>query len=498
MKRSIWIVLALFIISVGILCVTAVGIDMKKDDVTIEEKTLYGDKTALDGLHLDLNTSANDLMFWSTQYEPGTGEIDTQFRFGSQYAKGRSFGRISQGIWFNLHPYTVTAMGTGTDNVSAIKGFAQLYEAEGWADDVEQIVTGIAERTKSGEEHAEYIYLKDYCEVYPLRVDVSLGVGVGNMESNGDPYLSFAQELREYFQIPVHEDYRIEFSVRKDEKGRIQEISLSDDMFQEASYVAVDNFTLATEHGCFFAFQGRQSNQIPLDTSMIQGEFGVSYIPYVDNADGQKWAYFDNMKVVCGLDEDTYLEQMVLSKDGSKVYLLMQDEDMLKFIMIDAKTGDIVQTMPLIDRGMGDVVDLAYEYDKFIAINIAGDNPRILVIDKTDSERYEHALTAAVTDAADMGARINWSYVGYDETGWTDEGANTTMAWDGERLAVAAFDDRGYYFTCSFHLAVYDKSGLLYCGSHKNSLDILRNGSYGWSEDWCHPNETDKWSLSWK
>lgn len=498
MKRSIWVVMVLFILSAGILCVTTVGVDMRKDDVTIEETTLHGDKAALEGLHLELNANAEDLLFWNIQYKPETGEIDTEFRFGPQYAKNASYRGIQHGIWFGLYPYTVTSMSSNVDNSSRITQFAQLYETEGFDDVVEQIVTGVAARTKNGETHAEYVYLKDYCEVYPLRVEISLPVGLGDSKSGIDPYVSFMQECREYFQIPVHEDYRLEFSVRKDEKGRIQEISLSDDMYQTQSYIDVENFSLATEYGVFFAFQGRPGSSISLDTSMIQGEYGICYIPYVDN-EGQRWAYFEDMRVIRELSKQKYLEQMALSKDGSKVYLLMQDADILEFVMIDAETAEIIQVIPLMSRKNGDIVDLTYEYDNFIAVNISGDSPRTLVIEKTEENRYEHVMTAQATDVIEKGVSVYRSYYGFNnELEWSDDLTNMTMAWDGERLAVAAFTEAYYYFPCSFHLAVYDRSGLLYCGKHINSLDVLRNSEMRGTSDLCRPDEVDTWSLSWK
>jgi hypothetical protein len=71
------------------------------------------------------------------------------------------------------------------------------------------------------------------------------------------------------------------------------------------------------------------------------------------------------------------------------------------------------------------------------------------------------------------------------------------MAYDGRRLAVSGLliNETGQFETCGFNLAVYDETGLLYCGEYASSLDT--GGETDRYSDRCVPDDYTPLALSW-
>ncbi len=488
MKKSIWLVVLLTIVSIGILGTAIVVMDQKKE-VVLTERTLYGDKNAAQGLELELNVNSENRLHWNIRHQFGTGETETIFKFGERHAKDSPnwLWGDDEGIRVGLGMRSLTSMSNNN-----AERFASYYEDSGHKELVQKLVQGAIERTETGERHSELIYLKEYMDVYPIVMDSSYNIGEIDLN-----------KFREYFQIPIQEQYGIRITIEKDENGTIRSISLNNG---EMDNPQIENFTVKTENGCFFTFQEMNGNSRLFNISRLPA-YGVYYIPYTDyisdtgerSENGKHLLSFEDMQVVYPMNSLIRLEQLALSRDKSHIYLLVQDCGILKFIAINAKTVQITQMIDLMNMPEGTSYapfNLSYEYDDFIAVHTAGN--KIFIIEKTEDGRFEHVLTADVQDILDMGVCCNWtSRAYYNHTEWKDEDSNTTMAWDGERLAITSFRWNNQYF-CHFDLAVYDQSGLLYCGEYRNSLNFDQEINSYLSYKACRPDETDIWSLSWQ
>ncbi len=498
MKKSIWLVLILFILGTGILCAAAFIADAEKE-VVLTEKTLYGDKSAVKGLQVEMNTNLENTLHWNIRHQFESGQTESRFKFGKRYAK-------ESANWWMWDSGKGIRLGLGVPSMGSLKtsyaggaagNFLKYYEEFGLGDVMEEIVEQAVKNAPAGTTYEEFFYLKDYMDVYPLTVDVYVLSGVGDVNGAMTPERVFSECFREYFQMPMQDGYGVTISIEKDEKGEIEMISLSDG--ESADRPEIERFSVLTDKGCYFTFQERNGRTRLFDTSRLL-EYGLYYIPY--RVDGEsKWMYFEDMRVVYPMDQQIRLEQIALSEDESQVYLLLTDRGMLKFAVIDVKTAQteqIIDLVPVSESYYPEPLNSSYEYDNFIAVNVVGEDPQTLILEKGDDGRFEHVLTAHVQELLVLGSNYNWSTFGNNNiTKWTDEISNTTMAWNGEQLAVASFQWANQY-TCNFHLAVYGKTGLLYCGEYQNSLnsdhEVNAYHSY-WS---CRPDERDIWTLSWQ
>ena len=81
MKRSLLLIL-LLLISVGSVSVFASSVYKEHDNVSFKETVLYGNRSAADGLSLNLNTHLSSQLFWDTTCEfKDEVVVDTAYKF---------------------------------------------------------------------------------------------------------------------------------------------------------------------------------------------------------------------------------------------------------------------------------------------------------------------------------------------------------------------------------------------------------------------------------
>ena len=71
MKKSFVLLLALVIFVSGTACYAQNELLQEKDKVYYEEKVVYGDKSVVDGVTVEVNSHYNHNLFWNTVYKIG-------------------------------------------------------------------------------------------------------------------------------------------------------------------------------------------------------------------------------------------------------------------------------------------------------------------------------------------------------------------------------------------------------------------------------------------
>ena len=124
-----------------------------------------------------------------------------------------------------------------------------------------------------------------------------------------------------------------------------------------------------------------------------------------------------------------------------------------------------------------DYVWNTFYYENFLVIFSAGN--RFSVIEVNEVGVYEYVFTANGLEANDLGMPPSHE---------------TVMCWDGEKLAMASFQDNDHQRGCGFWLSVYDKTGTLYIGRYDSSLDVNADIE---NQHRCRPVDDEPISVKW-
>ena len=121
--------------------------------------------------------------------------------------------------------------------------------------------------------------------------------------------------------------------------------------------------------------------------------------------------------------------------------------------ILDAASMQEVQKLELLPGDTASESFNLFLYEDFLVALIAQREFAVLRYNMADG--YELAMHSSLPEIEGQ-----LPYLNNDET---------TMDFDGEKLAIAWYQS---YDGCSFYIAVFDASGLLYTGHYQHSLDV--------------------------
>ncbi|NLC43596.1 MAG: hypothetical protein GX783_04875, partial [Clostridiales bacterium] len=428
-----------------------------RDQVTITENVKFGDVSATAGLEVLARTHYNHHLYWDTSYQTDKKSAQTNYQFFHNQA-------------YNNPPIPMERFGVQMQNgIEYGFHFTQQEEQLGIAAAYKELF----DRTPTGTEGSTTIRLKDYYDFYPLLVTLTMPGNILVWES--DLYIDPAPEpgteeyiietFRNFFRIPVLEDETVEISITKNADGSMNS-SGSGSTDSDAFYI----WTLSalTDDTCYFTFNPHTNNGNVVDTSLIPGGYGIYCLPYSQDRivkDGMNISgiLIDELSMVYSLNPEDRVFDLYVNPDQTKLLLLTEENNICVLTVIDMETMKPLQRLELADLGEEDSVWNTYYYDDFFALYLSGN--QLAVVDINEDKEYEHQFTVNLTDEAEEGYFPRISAV-------------AVMDWDGKNLVVSDFLSNSYRWSnmdspryCSFYLAVYDESGLLYYGEYLSSLD---------------------------
>ncbi len=437
MRKSLILTLLLLILAAGSFGYIHGSVDASKDAVVIDETVLYGDKVIAEGIKVDLSTHCDYRLFWDTLYTVGEKpEISTTFTFSQAQLQPK---QIKPPV-FNIYL---------DDMLSG--GGASGYNIDMEAETIPLPVRDVATRTKPGEKHTETVYIKDYYDFYPIRVDFEWPSGFA---VNQDTLNLFAG----YFKIPVYPKHQVEVSVEKNAAGNVHSIEHSPlwetEVYSHATSVVTDSH-------CFFTFACATVDGQLLDTSHIPGGYGIYRFPRYTQS-GVHILTADELQTVFPLDaERARVIALETSQDKTKLLLVTSEDGDYMLTVIDAVTMTELQKLRIMhmDKEAGPWglwLRGFYVYEDFI-VPISSDS-RFALLPLDVGGKYEVRFEGSLSE------------IKGHEHAFSDE---LVMSYNGKELAVAAFH---YAYNrprnnCSFYLGVYTNEGLAYAGHYQHSLD---------------------------
>ena len=457
MRKSLTVLLVLFILSVVTLIFAHGWVNKAQDAVTIDETVLYGDKAAAEGLRIDCNTHCDSHLFWNTAYTVGEKPvIETVFDF-SQARRSAAYVREYRGLMID----------------GSFSGYGMSSPGGIDMEDRSAPVRDVASRTEPGEKHTELVYFKDYYDYYPIGVDIDMpGGGLAGADA--------AQAIfADYFKIPVWPEHKLIITVEKDAAGKARSIHTSS---VEDHDVYLDMRSVLTDTGCFFTLAIRTTTGLLLDTSRIPGGYGVYYLPFNETGDAPN-TFMNQLSTVYPVDETAAeIISLQTTVDKSRLLLVTKEDGAYMLTVIDAVTMEQLQKMKLFDVTEDMSFDTIYTYDDYIVPYAS--NGQFLVMTENNKGVYETQISAELGEAKSLRYSPSLS--------------DPVMDFDGRRLVVSNFQTTvDYHYsnvTCSFYLAVFDQTGLIYYGQYDHSLDKSPGMDYSGN---CLPADQNPLSVAW-
>jgi len=476
MRKALAILIVLVILCTsGIIAAHAV-VNTQRDQVTINENVIYGDKLAADGLNIIRKADWDSRLHWQTDYNISSENsycTDFHFTQNREYERIRSepTGSISLGL--------TVGSGMGSSHEITREDITNL--AAGY----EELCLDVMEAAPAGEEYSDIVQVSDYFDFFPLQVYLDFP-NVYRLESrsperyyvrpiDGEDCTEVNEALNKYFKFPVSDEDLVMVELYKNDNGEVTELNISTLEWATEFWVLY----AVTPSGAYFAFDCGDD----IDFTNIKGGCGIYCLPFNASFEYGGETYptvnTEELGMVYSLDENTRIENMFYEEEQNRLVLITVENNMLMFTTIDLATMEMLQRIEICECEEDRGVWRTSRDEDFITLYLGSD--RIVVLEMLDNGEYSLEFV------------VNVRPEGQDELFWYN--SNSTKAYDGERLAMCWSRDieEAPYSDCGFYVAIYDKTGLLYFGEYLSGLMTGRNANdYGY---YCNPIDI---SLNWK
>ena len=448
MKKAVILFLAVLVLFVGTVSVLGASVHSACDQVVYTEQPVYGDPREARGLTVSYRTTYDYKLLWDTVYPVG-GEAKTEFTFSANEVYptrerdvfGISLNEATGDIIFDGHEIVPYGLGKAASELSL--------------------------DLMPGEEATVQVKLEDYFDCYPLAISVELE-DYQHFTSSADMYLQLRDNgvlyaesealapLTEYFRIPILEGDLYEVSVGRDVNGYIGHVgggTAGGDNYFPYTYNAV------TADACYFTIDTHSTQGTVVDTSLLPDGYGIFRVPLVPghvnaegNTDGPVVA--SELEMVYPLDPTD--EVLYLQTDGTETRMLLWivEDGMLFCHIIDLATMEQLQKLEIAPWQEGSGM-FREEADFTLVVMWHSDSIAVVAKQPDGSYALEFVCRA-------------WP----EQMEYLDL-SQTVLAFDGRKLAVCTTLQNLEWVAgnaADLFLAVYDGTGMTYCGHYISSL----------------------------
>lgn len=491
MKKSFVLFLTILILGAIAVRVGQNTVLAEKDQVKITENILYGDKSVVEGVTLDLHNHYEEQVFWDTTYVIGEEpKIDTEYTFYQSKQDIHTYDMYGT-LYFNDDRHS---MGWDGNN--------EWLPAEGLDIAAQELKDSIGPSEKG----TKTVFLKDYLDYYSFDVSFSApysGRFVDRVhvelietflkteimhakEASGKNYgyteeaiaqmekkLEWIETFHEFFKIPVLENEVYTLSMEKDANGNVIGYGMAsanlgmgsgEGDIPEFNSEEWDNFEFYThsyvgDGDVYLTFNTHSYNQQVVDTSLIPGGYGIYYFPY----DVEKEEiYPEELQMVYAIDPN--VDVIGLNRDvrGENLLLFTMEDVEIYMSMIDIETMTLVEKFNL-SENRDDAWGLDYcvlEEDYMVVVTYG--DVIVFSIDEDGNYTKEFETSREPLEAFyPEDDEYYSSYLEYD----------TVYDWNGKQLVFAnnMYNINGYMGT-NFYVGVMDANGLQYFATYDTSL----------------------------
>ena len=489
MKKLLSVLLVLAVVSGAGIGVLAWRVNRTGEQVTVEETTLMGDKSAAEGVTVRAEAGWRNRLCWDISHTLGqTPEAQLTLN-----PEGEWHGPYS---WEGVELRVSYAGNDLLEVVDHPQGLMKLGQE-------------LLERSKDGEEVRATADLGDYLEHYPIRFGLELP---GVMYNGYFPGLTFetsefffadqeqtAKMFHDFFPIPIREEEPIQavclpssrgdgapesYELRLQQKDPVEEAENSAEVpavpavgMSEVDLVCAQDFT---EDLCVFALTNQTQSGKPLDFSEVPGGYGLYGFTFqrvtdrnehpnvtVEITDDTKTGVDnDSLRLMYPLPESALVTQVAIDERHQQVLVVTLDGGEGLVTVLDMKTMKAVQTIPVAKMAWPQLVlgdDFLVIYD--------GDGQLVLLTEADG--RWRQRWTAELPEQLARNVR-------FSRVDWRGRNETVPAAMDvrGQELLLCDYADE-FTEDCRYDVAVVNGDGVAYWGRFVTSLASYPEGVPG-------------------
>ncbi len=467
MKKNILIISLIAVFILGSFTFAFASLLPQRDNIQFSETVLFGDQKAAEGLTLNYRNHCDYHLFWDTTWIIGT-PADTavaDYRFTAK--EDREEPNMEPAITLESHDFN-------------------QYEVNGKPSGLKKAFEELAETAKTDAENIRQIHVADYYQYYPISGTLNLPglkevkwddtyyavLKQTNLDEEYKHIIDTMNAFQDYFKIPVLSNDTMEIQVRVNSQGDVTSTRTG---YGTDTLYSIETESVVTEDTCYFTFGTRSRNGQYVDTSLIPGGYGIYALPF--SKDG---VLLDQMSTAYPLNPSTQIESMKLSSDHSHLLLFTEETDGYYFTEIKLETMEIIQKLNLnVNTFYGHMLHVTDDYFAFYGSDSSDvSGYRVFSRDESGQFKYDFLIPSPKGEERDY---FNF----YSEA---------TFAYDGERAALTGTAVSTSHWSSAFTVAVYDKTGMLYCGEY-NTGQNCRESSQGRYD--CVPAANQLAEISW-
>lgn len=447
MKKNILIISLLAIFILGSFTFALASLLPQRDNVQFSETVLFGNPKAAEGLTINYKNHFDYHLFWDTIWTVGTSPESavTDYRFSVR--GDRETESADPAITLNSHAFDTY------NNMNGIRVLDEAYEK-------------MAADAVPNEEITRVVYLADYFEYYPMEVTLNLP-GFNQREVQRPTQLAF----QEFFKIPVLPGDTMELRYWLGTDGSVSTHSSygTDTLFH------AETESVLTEDTCYFTFTTITRGRLYVDTSLIPGGFGIYALPY-----SEEGIETDKLSMVYPLNSKAQIQSMYLSSDHTSLFLFTKEDSSFYFAEIALDTMETLQKVKLGVHAFYD--NMLHVTDDYFAFYGADDNDvsgyRIFSRNESGQFKYDFLIPSPIDEGR--------NYFNFY--------SDATFAYDGDRAALTGLAVSASHWSCVFTVAVYDETGMLYCGEYSTGQNCREESQGGYN---CMPQSNQMAEITW-
>ena len=462
MKKSAVLFLLLFCVSVGTLGGLAVWVNQGAETVVVTGETVLGDPDRAAGLELTTHSEMRLQLGWKTAFSPeNPNQTSTDFTFYSMIPSMWEGFQTGGGAYVSIESKAITTSMTSSGDL----GLSDMDDV--WQYEAARPALDISREMKPGEK-TQTVCLSDYYDAVPLYIDFR-----GRMEIAG---AEEQKSFQDYFYIPMPEGVYVTYTLTKNDSGGVNHVEMVSE--QELS---VTSRMARSDRGWLVVLDGwvRMAPDAPaqrLDFSQVKGGYGLYLIPSdtpekMDAWDGS--LDFNGIETLFPIPEGERGMDVCLDDQG-RVLLFTAKEDVWYLTVLDPEGRTQLQRMELGELGRDNkVLELG---SGEAGLSILMEDMQVCALSQ-GGDGYE------VEFSCSLPLEINF-----------EEATPVSIAWDGERLAMAGIEDDS--LPTHYILAIWEKGTCTFLGRYTTSLEqdnMLTSSSL----EQIEPTEKNPISLAW-
>ena len=321
MKKTFAIFALCLLVLLGGVIAAVTNLHNDRDDIVVTAYDRAGDRSAAQGFTAQQSVRRGSHLLWDLTMDLGTPEDSTaEFTFSKEDMGLTEADPDSLMIYM-----TTAAYGSGANSELVPAG-----DDDPWG----RMIQDVYNRTPEGESRTEQVLLSDYFDYYPLTIHMSMPQGIDLSTIDWDSN-DLYQAFHDFFRFPVVPGDTIPVTMdRTEEYGYTMEHrpgAVSPDM---------DCVCAVTQEGFFFSFTPDTRPFPSFDE--VPGGYGLYWVGVTDvKPDG------DSLACVYPLPEGTYVLDLALTPDQSRLVMTTGSADGYACVVLDTQTMEEIQTFPV-------------------------------------------------------------------------------------------------------------------------------------------------------